>query len=65
MPAGSVYRSIKTELAAMLAAFTFLLSLPDESRSLILTVLCALTSSLASSLQRGPDAQHLSLTERV
>ena len=66
VPAGSVCSSMRAELVAMLAAFTCLLSLPDESRSLIHSVmLCSDSLSGLQLLQRGPDAQQLSLAERV
>ena len=57
---------MRAELVAMLAAFTCLLSLPEESRSLIHSVmLCSDSLSGLQLLQRGPDAQQLSLAERV
>ena len=66
VPAGSVCSSMRAELVAMLAAFTCLLSLPEESRSLIHSVmLCSDSLSGLQLLQRGPDAQQLSLAERV
>ena len=66
VPVGSVCSSMRAELVAILAAFICLLSLPEESRSLIHSVmLCSDSLSGLQLLQRGPDAQQLSLAERV